>query len=173
MEIPAETLDRSVVGVNLVPGALRDQLGEPVLLVFLRFFGCVFCRETVQDLRALSEARDDFPRVLFVSEAGKVEAQAFVRKYWPTAAVIADPKAEVYADFGVGKSVLKAFSPGVVSATRRALGKGVERGPADGSVFRMPGAFLIDRVDGRDEVVWKHDFRHAGELPDFAHLPKR
>jgi hypothetical protein len=163
-----ETLDRPVFGVNLTPGSLRDQLGEaPTLLIFLRFFGCVFCRETVSDLRKLSEERDDFPRVLFISEAAKIEVQAFLRRYWPTASAIADPAGDVYADFGIGKSVLKTFSPRVFVATARALAKGNERGPTDGNVFRMPGAFLIDA----DEIVWKHDFRHAGEQPDFAQLP--
>ena len=45
MRIDDETLDYVVAGVNLIPGSLRDQLGdEPVLLIFLRFFGCIFCR---------------------------------------------------------------------------------------------------------------------------------
>ena len=38
--IAARLLDRQVAGVNLRPGALRDQLGDqPTLLVFLRHFG--------------------------------------------------------------------------------------------------------------------------------------
>ena len=166
--ITQETLDSQVSGVNLMPGSLRDQLGDdPVLLVFLRFFGCVFCRETVSDLRGLSERQPDFPKVIFVSEAKKVEVQAFVRRYWPTAATISDPQGSLYAAFGVGKSVLKSFSPSVFRARRRAIGKGNEQGPPDGNILRMPGAFLMHR----DEVIWSHDFRHSGELPDFEHLP--
>jgi hypothetical protein len=38
--IPTEILDCPVEGVNLRPGALRDQLGEATsLLIFLRHFG--------------------------------------------------------------------------------------------------------------------------------------
>ena len=49
-----------------MPGRLRDQLaGCPQLLVFLRHFGCVFCRETVADLRAIAEDNPRFPPVLF------------------------------------------------------------------------------------------------------------
>jgi hypothetical protein len=168
VNIADETLDRAVFGVNLMPGTLRDQLGDaPTLLIFLRFFGCVFCRETVSDLRTLSEGKPDYPRVIFVSEAEKIEIQAFVRRYWPTAATISDPEGILYAAFGVGKSVLKSFSPSVFRAARRATEKGIERGPTDGNVFRLPGAFLMKG----DEVIWKHDFRHSGELPDFEHLP--
>ena len=43
--IPDALLDQPVNGPNLIPGTLRDQLGEELtLLVFLRHFGCVFCR---------------------------------------------------------------------------------------------------------------------------------
>ena len=72
MNIENETLDSPVSGVNLIPGSFRDQMSEePTLLVFLRFFGCMFCRETVSDLRQLSEGRADFPAVLFVSATAK------------------------------------------------------------------------------------------------------
>ena len=94
MQIESDTLEPPVNGVNLAPGLFHDQLSErPTLLVFLRFFGCIFCRETVSDLRKLSEGNADFPAVLFVSEAGATEGRAFVRRYWPQARVIADPEA--------------------------------------------------------------------------------
>jgi peroxiredoxin len=168
MQIDDAILDSAVSGVNLIPGSLRDQLGdETVLLIFLRFFGCIFCRETTADLRALSEDRPDFPTVIFVSEAKRIEIQAFVRRYWPQAKTISDPQGVLYSAFGVGKSLLKSFSPSVFRASSRALDKGNERGPVDGNIFRMPGAFLVHEGD----VVWSHEYRHSGELPDFAHLP--
>ena len=56
MQIAIETLESPVSGVNLAPGSLQDQLPDsPTLIIFLRFFGCIFCRETVADLRQLSE----------------------------------------------------------------------------------------------------------------------
>ena len=168
MPIARETLDAQVSGVNLVLGSFADQLGdEPVLLVFLRFFGCIFCRETVADLRALAEEQPGFPKVLFVSEAAKIEIQAFLRRYWPTAATISDPQAHFYDAFGVGKSFVKAFSPSAFASVGRPRAKGHSRGPADGNIFRMPGVFLVQG----EEILWSHDFRHAGERPDFEHLP--
>ncbi len=164
MHIEDKTLESLVSGVNLAPGTFGDQLSAgPTLLVFLRFFGCIFCRETVSDLRQLSEKREDFPSVLFVSEAGATEARAFVRRYWPDARVVADPQANLYAAFGVGTSIIKAFAPGVFSARRRALAKGHEFGPIDGNAFRMPGAFLVRG----SEILWSHKFKHSADQPDF------
>jgi len=167
MQISIETFGSSVAGVNIGPGSLGDQLPDrPTLIVFLRFFGCVFCRETISDLRQLSEADGQFPDVLFISEAGATEARAFVRRYWPQARVVSDPQGLIYAAFGVGRSVLKAFSPGVFAARRRAVAKGHEGGGLDGDAFRMPGVFL---VRGR-EILWSHKFRHAADHPDFSRI---
>ncbi len=168
MQLSNETLDHTVGGVNLSPGSFRDQLGdEPVLLIFLRFFGCIFCRETTSDLRAMSEEQAEFPKVIFVSEAKQIEVRAFLRRYWPMAHAISDPQGVLYQAFGVGKSVLKNFSPGVFRGARRAREKGNEPGPLDGNVFRLPGAFLVHR----GEVIWSHKYKHSGEQPDFSHLP--
>jgi len=165
MQIRSATLESSVSGVNLAPGSLGDQLSDrPTLLVFLRFFGCIFCRETVSDLRRLAEEDAEFPDVLFISEAGTTEGRAFVRRYWPQARVVSDPEGVIYAAFGVGKSVLKSFSPSVFAARRRATAKGHVNGRLDGNAFRMPGAFL---VRGHD-VLWSHEFKHAADHPDFS-----
>ena len=165
--IDSQTLEQSVSGVNLIPGSFGDQLVEdPTLIVFLRFFGCLFCRETVADLRQLSEKQERFPAVLFVSQAGATEARAFVRRYWPQARVVADPEATLYAAFGVGRSILKAFAPGVFSARRRAVAKGHESGRIDGDAFRLPGVFLVRE----NQIVWRHEFKHAADHPDFARV---
>lgn len=168
-EIPAAALDRIVTGANLMPGTLRDQLGEePTLLVFLRFFGCTFCRETVADIRAASEAADAYPPVIFFSQGSQTESRAFMRRYWPEARVVSDPELVFYEDFGVRRgSVLKMFGPGVFSAKRRANAKGHGNGEADGDIWRMPGIFLVRG----QEILWRHDFRHAADHPDFTTIP--
>jgi peroxiredoxin len=168
--ISAETLDAPVAGVNLAPGSLRDQIGErQTLFVFLRFFGCVFCRETVTDLRQISEKDPDYPQVLFISESGSTEARAFLRRYWPTAATISDSDKSLYSAFGVGKgSVWKMFGPGVFSSGLRAKTKGHQSGHVDGDIWRMPGVFLV----AGDKILWQHEFRHAADHPDFARIPE-
>ena len=165
--IATGTLELPVSGVNLAPGLLQDQLSEePTLVVFLRFFGCIFCRETVADLRELSEKKAKFPAVLFVSEAGTTEARAFVRRYWPEARVVADPKAVIYAAFGVGRSILRNFAPGVFASRSRATAKGHTGGSLDGDIFRMPGAFLVRG----DQILWQHKFKHSADHADFEEV---
>jgi hypothetical protein len=165
--IPVALLDRFVTGVNLMPGSLRDQLGEHrTLLVFLRHFGCTFCRETVADLREAASA-PGFPPVLFFFQGSPTEGRAFLRRYWPEVRAVADPELVFYEAFGVQRgSLLQLFGPGVFRAGRRAQEKGHANGPRSGDIFRMPGAFLVEG----ERVLWQHAYRHAGDHPDFRAL---
>ena len=168
-KIPEALLGRLVAGTNLVPGALREQLGERTLLVFLRHFGCIFCREAVADLRGFSESDRDFPPVLFFHQGSVTEGRAFLRRYWPAARAVADPDLEIYEAFGVGRaSLLQAFGPPVWEARGRARAKGHENGTRSGDIWRMPGVFVAEG----DRIVWSHLPTHAADLPDFSRLPE-
>jgi hypothetical protein len=102
--IPDDVLDAQVTGVNLMPGTLRDQLGaETTLFVFLRHFGCVFCRETVAELRRASEAARSYPPILFFFQGTPTEGRAFLRRDWPTVRAVADPALRFYEAFGVDR----------------------------------------------------------------------
>ena len=156
-------------GVNLAPGSLRDQLGdEPRLLVFLRHFGCTFCRETVSDLRAAAEGSPDYPPVLFLFQGTPREGRAFLRHYWPEAHAISDPELELYDAFGVNRgSFLQMLGPRVWNAKRRASRKGHMSGELDGDLWRLPGLFVVRG----ERILWSHDFRHAADHPDFETIP--
>ena len=170
-KIPDELLDHFVKGVNLVPGSLRDQLGEkPTLLVFLRFFGCTFCRETISDLRAVSESDPSYPSVLFFFQGTSREGRAFLRHYWPEARAVSDPELEFYEGFGVARgSFMQMLGPGVLLAKRRASAKGHHNGERTGDIWRLPGLFVV----AGERILWRHEFRHAADHPDFAGIPSR
>jgi hypothetical protein len=170
LALPSEILAAPVNGVNLVPGSLADQIGPgPTLLVFLRHFGCIFCRETVSELRRTREADPAFPRVLFFFQGSPTVGRAFLRRFWPEARAVADPDKGFYGAFGIGRGGLaQLFGPGVWSAARRARKKGISQGPRAGDVWMMPGVFLIR--DGH--IVWAHEYAHAGDQPDFACIPE-
>jgi hypothetical protein len=130
----------------------------------------VFCRETVADLRAIAEADPEFPPVLFFFVGSATEGRAFMRRYWPGARAVADPGKLLYAAFGVERGNLRQmFGPGVWSGRRRAREKGHDQGPRSGDIWMMPGALL---VEGK-RILWKHEYAHAADHPDFARIPTR
>lgn len=168
--IPDAVLDEPIGGVNLVPGTLRDQLGAgPTLFVFLRQLGCVFCREMVGQLRDASARRADYPPVLFFFQGTGTEGRVFLSRRWPEARAVADRPKRFYEAFGIERGGLREmFGPGVWSARRRARAAGFEQGERLGDAFMMPGVFWVEAR----RVVWRHVFRHAGDIPDFERVPE-
>ncbi len=166
--IPAALLDRPVVGVGLSPGSLRDQLGDDTtLLVFLRHFGCIFCKEAVADLRAAAEAAPSYPDILFFTQGTPRESRAFLR-VWPGARAVSDPEMAFYEAFGIRRaSFLEALGPKVLRARSRAAAKGHRNGTRNGDIWRMPGCLLVRG----QQVFWRFEPVHAAEHPDFTTIP--
>jgi peroxiredoxin len=91
---------------------------RPLALVFLRHFGCTFCREHVNDLRGESELN-----LAFVSMADRVESEAFQRKMQVTHPFICDPEARLYALFGLKRASMgEVFNPRVFMRGVQAVG---------------------------------------------------
>jgi hypothetical protein len=169
--IPDSLLARYVNGVNLMPGTLRDQLGEqPTLLVFLRYFGCPFCKQTIASLRDVSERVSGYPPVLFFYQGSPMEGRVFMRRYWPESRAIADPDTHFYDGFGVGRGgFAEMFHPGVLPALVRAGVNGHLGGEGgSGDSRRMPGLF----VARGPELVWSYRARHQADHPEFARIPR-
>ena len=158
-----------VSGVNLMPGTLADQIGESeTLLVFLRHFGCMFCREMVSDIRSAKEANPKYPEVLFFFQGSPTEGRAFLRRYWPDVRAIADEDQSFYTDFGVDRgNLLQIFGPSAWLSSSRARSKGHAPGERSGDIMRMPGLFLVRGA----EILWSHRFAHQADHPDFRTLP--
>jgi len=169
-EIAEDVLTTPVAGVNLVPGSLRRQLSPTTtLFVFLRHFGCMFCRETIADLRACTAANAIYPKVLLFAQAGPVEARTLLRDLWSEAHCVCDPDRRLYAAFGVERGTWReTLGPAVWRARSRASAKGHTNGERSGDVWMMPGAFLVQS----EHIVWSHTYRHAADHPDFALIPE-
>lgn len=154
----------AIEGINLRGATLGEETGsDPRLLVFLRHFGCVFCREMIEDLRVLSEDRPDFPRVLFFTLSGVERTREFFSDRWPEVAAVADPQKVVYRAVGSRRGrIVQLFGPKVWAASRRAARKGHRVGVPEGDPRQMPGMYLVQD----STLLWEHEFEHAGDLPD-------
>ena len=167
--IDATLLDRPLTGLNITQGTLRGEIGhQPTLLVFLRHFGCIFCREMVADLRAIAHQHADYPPLLFFYQGTPQEGAAFFRKLWPEARAVSDMEKHYYDAFGIQRGgIREMFGPEVWACGVRAAAKGHVIGWKTGDPWTMPGMFLVRG----DQILWQHDFRHAGDHPDLAAIP--
>jgi len=170
-QVPENIMQQPLVGYNLNGSTLAELLdGEPTLLVFLRHFGCIFCKEMVGDLRAVAEANPAYPRVLFVNHGQLDFAEPFFANVWPQARCIVDTDRSLYVTFGVERmGALEALNPGLIACGMRAASKGYMQTSSKGDPRQMPGLFYMQG----GKVLWQHDFKHAGDHPDWKALPQR
>jgi len=141
----------------------------PILLVFLRHFGCVFCKEALEDIRNIeSELKDRNVQVVFVHMGEESDAQPFFDKYklahMPR---VASPDQSFYKMFHLGRgraSQLASFT--VFLRGFEAASKGHYPGAILGDGFQMPGVFLVKQ--GR--VVYEYRHSTAAERPDYLQI---
>ena len=144
---------------------------QPVLLVFLRHFGCTFCREAMADLAA---RREEFEacgiRLVLVHMTEPSVAEKWFERYRLTGVDhVADQTCEYYGVFELTKgnfhqlfglhAWIRGFDAGVVQGHwvgTQQLGDG----------FQMPGVFSIHK--GRVAERFVHKL--ASDRPDYWSL---
>lgn len=145
-------------------------LQQQVFLIFLRHFGCVFCRESLLDL---SNKQEEFikneVKPIFVHMADYATAESFFKQFnLKTPIHVSDIECKFYADFGLAKGRfnqlfgLKSLVRGIEISTKGIFPTLKEIG--DG--YQMPGIFIVK--DGK--VLQSYIHNHAADKPDYQSL---
>ncbi|MBK9256431.1 MAG: AhpC/TSA family protein [Saprospiraceae bacterium] len=151
-------------GQNIVD--LSDQ--SPVLLVFLRHFGCIFCRESLKEISARRKKIENSGIKIVLVHMSDIEtAESYFKKFaLPGIDHISDPECRYYAMFGLTKGSfsqlfgLKTWIRGFeIAATKQILPVTTQVG--DG--FQMPGIFLLK--DGK--VIEQFIHKSVADKPDY------
>jgi Peroxiredoxin len=147
---------------------------QPVMLVFLRFFGCSFCREAISDIaKRQKKFREKGFRVVFVHMAPDPEtAEKFFKKYKLSPVDhISDPEKRFYQAFGLGRGTpqqlfglmnwIRGFQASVIE------GHGAELETSElGDGFQMPGVFVLHK----GETLRSYIHRYAHDRPDYEEI---
>jgi len=150
---------------------LRDLSNKhPVLLVFLRHFGCVFCREALMEIsRTKSSLEAGGTRIVFVHMADSKTAAGYFRKFGLSDSPhISDPECRYYAAFGLVKGSLHQLFG--LRTLLRGVSAGVQQGQTPGPIvgdgFQMPGVFVLVNGEVRESFI----HRLSSDRPDYAQL---
>ena len=143
---------------------------KPVLVVFLRHFGCQFCREAMDELSRLRPKFEEMnTELVFVHMAERKVADDYFRKFGLSGVQnISDPTCHFYAAFGLIKGTftqlfgLQSWFRGFTVQAKY----GAETSKALGDSFQMPGAFTIFDGEIKDSFVHKA----ASDRPDYNKL---
>jgi len=142
---------------------------SPLLLVFLRHFGCTFCREAVDEIAKKRQAiQAKVPQLAFVHLGTEERAKVFFTPYGLVDVQrFGDPEGRLYERFGLLRAELRQYLNSE-SLFRMVMAwmSGHFVGPPAGDVQRMPGAFLMHGNQIRKA------FRHklVSDRPDYVAL---
>ncbi len=143
---------------------------EKVLLIFLRHFGCTFCRETLSDI---AKVRQDIEskdvRIVLVHMVNPHVAQEILSIYGlQDLSHISDQSKSLYRRFGINKITFKslfgfknwwrAFVAGLV--------KGHLVGKPAGDPYQMPGVVLYHK----QKVINNFVYKYISDRPDFTKI---
>ena len=149
---------------------------QPVVLVFLRYFGCPFCQTQVAELkRDESRFREAGACVVLVGHGHPGAAEAFSAKRRLPFPLLMDPWRDAYRSYGLREASLgEVVGPRALPKTlRRGLGKDTRQGGLHGgSLTQMPGTFVIDTggVIRHDDGIVRlaHRNRDVADAPSNA-----
>jgi peroxiredoxin len=160
----------SVMTTQTGQNLLQISNDKPVLVVFLRHFGCQFCRQAMDEL---SQKRKDLTEIgtelIFVHMACNEDAESYFKKFnLEGIEHISDPNCRYYAAFGLVKgSFTQLFGLQTWIRGFSATSKyGNEMGKHLGDNFQMPGAFMIFQGEIKDQ----HIHKIASDRPDYDRL---
>ncbi|MEO6189338.1 MAG: SelL-related redox protein [Saprospiraceae bacterium] len=156
----------TVNGQNL----LEISQSKKVLLIFLRHFGCSFCREALAEIHRIDEAKKhkNFEIILVHMAAEDVAFDYFKKFNISNLDHISDPECHLYDAFGLTKANFnqlfgfRSWIRGIETGIIKGHGWGMQLG--DG--FQMPGIFTISK--GKIISEFRHKF--PSDKPDYEKL---
>ena len=135
-------------------------------IIFLRHFGCIFCREHLIRLR---KRYDEFTIPIVTIGLGTAEDAAGMRDWLKIPfPILATSTTEPYADWGLGRATSATMlNPGMITSSIRALSKGARQGKATGDAMQLPGSFLVDQAGS---IRWARPGSHPGDIASVDEL---
>src|SRR5215475_9673582 len=138
---------------------------RPLVLAFVRHFGCVFCREHVKKLHAEAGRIAGAGADLVVVGSG---APTFVRGFRDETGfdgpVLSDASGKAFEAAGMHRGVFSTLNPLSAVKGLASLLRGTRYGGVQGDNYQQGGVLVI--IDG--EVVYEYRSRYAGDEPPIA-----
>lgn len=159
---------RSIANTTLVNDSGAEvQLGsvwrdQPAALVFLRHFGCSFCREHAADLQQdIGRIRGAGGDVVAIGMGTPAHAADFRRSSGIDFELLVAPDASLHQAAGLaGGSWMKVLGPRAWPSVVRVTRKGHRAKRTGADMSQLGGTFVIDTDGG---VVWEHRAVHSGD----------
>lgn len=137
----------SVDGTPIELASFWARAPKGTLVVFLRNFGCIFCREQAKLLRdAYQEFIERDAAIVAIGLGTPGDAAEFATWLKLPYPVLGHPDPSVHAEWGLGlASAVNMLNPDLMKRGFRALTSGSMQGKPTGEPKQLPGVFFVDR----------------------------
>ena len=169
---PETAPERLIADVRTESGKSLIELSRsgPVHLIFLRHFGCTFCRETLADFGSRRRFESgSSAQLVFVHMSMPCRGEMMLNRYNLSGVDhVSDPHRRLYRAFGFERASLgQLMGPKVIlRGIRAVLTGGHWAGRLEGDGFQLPGRVLIHK----GIITQVVRYRTAADHPDFAEL---
>jgi AhpC/TSA antioxidant enzyme len=134
---------------------------HPAVIVWLRHFGCVFCREQVAEIRGKrSQIEALGAGIAFVGNGTPRAAAWFQKKFAADSTVLTDPELGTYKAIGARSGLLSTLGPSAWGAGLRAFRSGARQSTTKGHPYQQGG--LVVMAPG-NRVLYQHISKVAGD----------
>jgi len=151
---------------------LSDLKNQPVLLIFLRQFGCIFCREALTEIsRERKRIESNGAQIVFVHMSDNATAEKYFDEYdLPNPVHVSDPEQEFYKTFGLLKGNFQQLFGLQTWVRGFKLGKeqGILPQKQIGDGLQMPGVFMLH--DNKIKAHFVH--QEISQRPDYFEMIK-
>ncbi|HEY8756000.1 MAG TPA: peroxiredoxin-like family protein [Candidatus Dormibacteraeota bacterium] len=155
----ATVLDPDGASVRL--GSLWED--RPAVVVWLRHFGCLFCKEQTAEFRARGdEIERRGARVVFLGNGSTRYAAGFRDEFCPECTVVTDPELITYRLIGARGGLVNTLGPQAWAAGIRAFRRGARQQTTQGHPFQQGGVLVV--APG-NEIRYRYISKAAGDHP--------
>lgn len=163
------SVSEAAASYRLSTGATLAEASEahPLVLVFLRHFGCTFTRQILRGLQNLEQQAKQNNALLVLVHMLQSGEEIDYLGHHSDIPRIADPRCELYRAFGLGKGGFRelfgfhVWWRGIISVF-----KGCGVGHLAGDGLQMPGAFVFHN----GKIISSQPAKTAADLPDLQSL---
>ncbi len=133
------------------------------VLVFVRHFGCLFCRQQIAELAPYGDRIRSLGAELVVIGHGTLEeTRAFRDEHQLPFALFTDPGREAYCALGMQRGRRAILSPRVAARAATALWRGFRQTHIAGDPLQQGGVVVVRRGG---EEIYRFISRDAGDHP--------
>lgn len=142
----------------------------PVMVIFLRHFGCIFCQEALKDISSRKlDMEKSKTKVVFIHMAENNVAEEYFEKFGLAHAEhVSNPDCSYYIQFGLTKGTFgQLFGLQTWRRGFKLKSEGLDfKMKSVGDSFQMPGIFLVHEGKVKDSYI----HTKASDKPDYKKL---